>query len=261
MKIKSGETGFVYLWVVITTCLLVTLLIFNHNAEKSGHRKSGIGTKSDHLPDFSAIESTKAKKQAFFEYLRPFIRLENRRIMYDRAFLESIRANFNNIPSHGGVQLRKLGKLAAKYHYEIRDPALACGELSKRIDIIPESLVLAQAANESAWGTSRFATQANNLFGQWCYTKNCGLIPLHREPTAKNEVKRFSSPQDSVVSYMKNLNTHLAYKEFRSIRANLRESDKTISGQRLAYGLINYSQRREKYVKEIVQMIRQNHLE
>ena len=127
--------------------------------------------------------------------------------------------------------------------------------------MIPNSLALVQAANESAWGTSRFARDANNYFGQWCFTRGCGLIPANRIEGAHHEVQRFSSPKESVASYLNNLNTHNAYAQLRSIRSNAVKNGEPITGYLLAAGLGKYSERGEAYIEEIRTMIRVNHLE
>jgi Bax protein len=121
--------------------------------------------------------------------------------------------------------------------------------------------VLAQAANESAWGRSRFATEGNNLFGQWCFSQGCGLIPNGRPEGATYEVAVFDTPLDSIRSYMMNLNSFHAYDELRKIRKERRDQGQMITGKALAEGLINYSTRREEYVKEIQLMIEHNNLE
>ena len=122
------------------------------------------------------------------------------------------------------------------------------------------SLALAQSANESAWGTSRFALKANNLFGQWCFSKGCGIVPLSRPVGAKFEMAKFTNPEQSVVAYMHNLNTNRAYINFRKMRKNMRGMNVPLSGAVLAEGLISYSQRRGAYIKELQAMIRVNKL-
>jgi Bax protein len=132
--------------------------------------------------------------------------------------------------------------------------------LRDHIDVVPVSLIIAQAANESAWGTSRFAKDANNYFGEWCYQKGCGLVPKRRQKGAKNLVRAFDNPVESVASYVHNLNTSHAYDQFRELRANDRRQNRYSSGLRLAEGLTRYSARGEDYVKEIRAIIRFNEL-
>jgi len=132
--------------------------------------------------------------------------------------------------------------------------------LLNKIDQIPTSLVLAQAAIESAWGTSRFAQKGNNLFGEWCFSQGCGIVPLHRAKGSHHEVKAFASIADSVRSYMLNLNSHPAYQAFRNKRLK-QQSAAQLSGCYLASGLINYSEKKERYIESIKQLIRINKLE
>jgi Bax protein len=129
-----------------------------------------------------------------------------------------------------------------------------------RVDEIPPSLALAQAAIESAWGTSRFAVQGNNLFGQWCYKKGCGLVPLRRDSGSRHEVAKFSSVTQSVNAYMRNLNTHRAYSDLRANRAQLKATEQNVTGHLLAANLLDYSELREVYVEEIRAVIRINKL-
>ncbi len=140
------------------------------------------------------------------------------------------------------------------------DPA-TLQELMLRVDAIPPALALAQAANESAWGTSRFSREANNLFGEWTYVATDGLVPKKRDPDKKHFVRKFESLQASIASYMNNLNRGHAYDKFRSIRAEMRKSNRPLSARKLAAGLVRYSERGEHYVKEIQRMIRHNKLD
>ena len=123
------------------------------------------------------------------------------------------------------------------------------------------SLVLAQAANESGWGTSRFARQANNYFGMWCYQAGCGLKPRQRDQGQSHEVKHFKHVQDSVISYLHNLNTNRAYQPLRDLRQTTRDLGAPLRGVLLAEGLHAYSSRGEAYIKDIQTMIIANDLE
>ncbi len=129
-----------------------------------------------------------------------------------------------------------------------------------RVDTIPEDLALAQAANESAWGTSRFSLVANNLFGQWTFIPGQGIIPKDRPEGETYEVRKFSTVYDSVRSYLLNLNTHQAYKQLRQLRTASRVNGQNPKGLKLAEGLLRYSTRGEDYVKELQAMIRFNQL-
>jgi len=254
--IKRDKT---YLVVAIITVILIAVMMKSHRwvAAPQIERLPLSMT----LPDFTTYDTVDEKKSAFFEFLMPYIRQENQRIRYDRAFLESIENELDKNVHHQRASLRKLRKLANRYKVEMKDIDSTIAKLKLRVDIIPMSLVLVQAANESAWGTSRFARQANNLFGQWCYAKGCGLVPSGRDDGARHKVRVFETPKASIVSYMRNLNTHAAYQSFRKIRAELRSNGRQITGIKLAEGLKNYSERRGEYVRELVTMIEQNDLE
>ncbi len=209
------------------------------------------------LPDFAAIRDITEKKAAFFSFLYPRIELANSRILIERAYLESL-AGRDKLTSS---QVRWLEAQAERLRVdeEPGSPELFA-RLLKRLDVIPPSLVMAQAANESAWGTSRFATEGNNLFGQWCFSKGCGLVPQSRVEGASHEVARFASPYQSVQAYIQNLNRHQTYQALRDIREKDRNNGEFPDGNALAGGLIGYSERGEDYVKEIRAMIGHNNL-
>ena len=210
------------------------------------------------IPDFSKYTDITKKKNDFFAFLLPKVKKSNDNILAERRKLMSIA---DNLPNLSSSQTNTLEKLKEKYEVDSSDPTLAIDELMKRVDIIPASLALAQAANESAWGTSRFAQQGNNLFGQWCYVKGCGLVPKRRTGKQSHEVAKFDSILDSIESYMRNLNSQAAYEKLRTLRQDAREDEKDITGLRLANGLWGYSTRREAYIHEIQAMIRHNNLQ
>ena len=214
-------------------------------------------------PNFAAIEDTNAKKKAFFDYLRPSINLENRRISKERAFLKSLAdKKVTNADSEDKAYANRLAKL-----YSLPLPTAGINdvwlnEMLSRVNVLPEALVLTQAANESAWGTSRFATAANNYFGHWCYSKGCGLVPLQRNEGSTHEVAKFSSSQESVHRYFMNLNRNKAYQDLRAIRAQLDEQGGDLltfgAATELTQGLLKYSERGADYVTDLQAMIRHN---
>ena len=218
-----------------------------------GHKSSGLASASSspvkpyRLPDFAAIDDVKSRKNAFFDYLRPLIAAENQR-------LDELRRSIDALPAE------RLATLADEYGVAPDSKNLRA-KLKRRIDQVPASLVLAQAAIESAWGTSRFAKQGNNLFGQWCFTRGCGMVPQARAEDANHEVRRFASSQSSIRSYMHNLNTHRAYTKVRSQRAEQRARGESLSGCYLAEGLESYSEKGGQYVTMVKSMIRINRLE
>lgn len=211
------------------------------------------------LPDFSNYTEVKQKKSAFFDYILPLVNKSNQLVQADRKDLEMLAGNVSGLTF---LQRRKLNQIAENYFVDTqgRSDREVVDQLLLRVDPVPPSLALAQAAIESAWGTSRFAVQGNNLFGQWCYKKGCGLVPLQRNSGSHHEVAKFSTVSDSVESYIRNINTHRAYKDLRVNRARLRSAENTASGYQLAENLLEYSELREKYVHEVQAVIRINKL-
>lgn len=216
------------------------------------------------LPDFASFSDVKQKKQAFFSYLKPLVNAHNEHIYSLRqsvvGLMTNTQVNGNTLSSEQQAWIENLA-LAYKVPKALTTTeAHFWKELMDRVDIIPASLVLAQAANESAWGTSRFAKQGNNLFGQWCFSSGCGMVPSSRKPGATHEVAVFQSPEASVASYMKNINTNAAYETLRSERAKLWENRTPVTGLAMTKGLTKYSERGEAYISELQTMIRTNHL-
>ncbi|WP_146441453.1 glucosaminidase domain-containing protein [Vibrio kanaloae] len=220
-------------------------------------------TVSSSTPNFAAIEDVNEKKDTFFSFLRPSINIENKRITKERAFLTKVsESSIANIDAEDLSYAIRLGKL-----YSLPVPSSGLDkawltEMLNRVNVLPEALVLTQAANESAWGTSRFATQANNYFGHWCYTKGCGLVPLQRNEGSSHEVATFSSSQESVHRYFMNLNRNRAYADLRAIRAKLAAQGDDLlttgTATELTNGLLKYSERGSDYVTDLQAMIRHN---
>ncbi|MEH6356978.1 MAG: glucosaminidase domain-containing protein [Marinobacter sp.] len=209
------------------------------------------------LPDFSGYADTDEKKAAFFDFLFPRIVLVNSRILLEREYLDAlaVKSEFT------GKEKQWLKNEAERLRIDFAPAGKAqIAKLKKRLDVIPPSLIMAQAANESAWGTSRFAVEGNNLFGQWCFTAGCGLVPLSRVSGASHEVARFSSPYRSIQAYIQNLNRHPAYQPLRDIRLTDRKQQEPLSGKEMAAGLELYSERGEEYIGEITAMIQHNNL-
>jgi len=211
------------------------------------------------IPDFSAISNIAEKKQAFFDYLRPSIRLQNGIIKDERNFLQRSKQHLEDGLLLTDAELYRIEKIANKYQYSSRSiNASTLDKLLVRTDTIPESMVLIQAANETGWGSSRFAKEGLNFFGQWCFRKGCGLVPQSRTAGMSHEVAVFDSVEASVASYMRNLNSNAAYSLLRSIRADLRAQNKQPQASELVWGLVNYSERQEAYIDELLEMLRQN---
>lgn len=213
--------------------------------------------------DLHLVHSIRHKKELFFRTLLPMAMLANEEIVEQRNALQQIFDAFDREGFISAPQQERLDSIQKRYKIK-SDPLRNLNTretLLGRVDIVPVSLVLAQAANESGWGTSRFARLANNIFGEWTFTPGTGLIPEDRPEGATYEVRRFSNLYQSVRSYMRNINTHRAYKTLRQTRRELRREDLPVSGIRLASHLSNYSTRREAYSREIKAMIRSNRLE
>ncbi|MFT6897948.1 MAG: Bax protein [Paraglaciecola sp.] len=206
-------------------------------------------------PDFSQYPAGPERKTAFFSYFEPIVAEVNMAIRADRAQIQDACSSEDSLVS-------ELDGLATKYRVDdgVLEKEPLCDLLLRRADIVPASLALAQGANESAWGTSRFAQEGNNFFGQWCFEEGCGIVPNRRDENKAHEVADFNSPGDSVKSYMLNLNGHDAYKPLRIIRQSLREEDTDITGIQLSRGLNKYSERGSKYGEELREMIRFNKL-
>ena len=216
----------------------------------------------ERLPDF-AIGDTSAKKQMFFEFLRAKVERSNSNINIARARLAVHRSSraLQDLP---WLEQRFIVNLADSYDIpfdEDTDFQGAIAELMLRVDTIPTALALVQAAKESAWGTSKFATQGNNLFGQQCFVQECGFLPSARITGRQHEVARFNSADASVDAYLHNLNTHVRYTDLRAIRALARANNTVPTGSTLANGLMAYSERGADYIAEVKAMIRQNGLE
>ena len=201
--------------------------------------------------DLKTLGDTKKKRELFIKIVLPLILDENQKIMDDRKKLFKILAkNFNTVGEK--VWLKRRFR-----EYKIEDQDLS--KLKIRMDIIPVSIALAQAANESGWGTSRFALEGNALFGQWTWSKK-GISPANKDPDKTHKILQFQILKASVRAYKNNLNTHSAYKEFREVRAQLRQDDKQIVGLDLTKYLKNYAAIGEKYVSILENIIERNSL-
>ena len=213
------------------------------------------------IPDFAAIRDIKTKKREFFQYIYPAIEKENSKLLTFRsevAIMIEVLFLEENLSDN---QQALLNRLIKKYKVSKKYSLLQqLNELQLRIDIVPIELVLVQAANESAWGTSRFAKIGLNFFGMWCYKKGCGMVPGGRDTGAKHEVAAFNSLEHAVQRYLHNINTNHAYSVFRTIRGQLRAQGQSLSPQILATGLLRYSIRGTDYVLEITEMIRHNQI-
>ncbi len=217
---------------------------------------------SGSTPIFANVQDVKKKKKIFFDYFSEIVNEQNARLLDQREALLTVRENFSKHGEIKGRSKRLLNYLRSEFRVsEEATNEEAIDTLLVRVNTIPRSLALVQAANESAWGTSRFAVTANNYFGEWCFSEGCGIVPENRNPGAIHEVEKFDSATESVASYFKNLNTHNAYSELRKLRNSAIENNQPVTGYLLAAGLGKYSERGEDYIEEIRTMIRINDLE
>lgn len=211
------------------------------------------------LPEFAKIRDVKEKKRQFFAFIKPAVLAENEKILAERKKIEHLIAQLTLEQPFSEQEHAYIANLIKQYKVSKKFSLLRqLYELQLKVDMIPPALVLVQAANESAWGTSRFARIGLNFFGVWCYRKGCGMVPSGRNVGAKHEVAAYSSVEQGVARYLKNINTNSAYMVFRTIRGQLREQDQPLSPEILATGLIPYSERGTDYVLELTEMIRHN---
>ncbi|WP_018981799.1 glucosaminidase domain-containing protein [Salinimonas chungwhensis] len=214
---------------------------------------------SEPVPDFASFDDVKSRKAAFYDYLGPEVDKQNEYLLSLRHYLQTLQRQLTSGEELDEDDIERIDWLVDEYKIspeKSTDERLST--LMNRIDILPKELVLAQAANESAWGTSRFAQEGYNFFGLWCFRKGCGFVPSRRTKGASHEVAKFDNLSRATYTYMRNLNRHNAYSDLRDIRARLRRNQKDISGMALAEGLMNYSQRGAAYVEELQAMMRFN---
>lgn len=206
--------------------------------------------------DLAEVDSEQ-RKSLFFRALLPMVLAENERIAMQRQQL------FLALGDNLSEQRRRsiLSELAAEYDVET-DPLApeTLQALKRRVDTVPPALALAQAAKESGWGTSRFALEGNNLFGEWTWNAAIGLVPQDRAEDADHFVRIFASPRLSVRSYLNNLNSHAAYERFRTLRARAHSAGRVMDPTVMTAGLEQYSQRGWAYVREVRTMIQSERL-
>tara|TARA_B100000959_G_C14966803_1_gene618084 strand:- start:217 stop:1398 length:1182 start_codon:yes stop_codon:yes gene_type:complete len=233
----------------------ITLNLFEDLKYDLKNIRSGSRVKPVYLSklpkDLKKIKSTQKKKDTFIKIVMPLILDENNKILENRKKLFKILAKQNN--SRG----EKVWLKRRFEDYKIKNEDVT--ELKIRMDIIPVSIAIAQAAKESGWGTSRFALEGNAMFGQWTWGKK-GISPLKKEKNKDHKILKFSMLRSSVQAYKNNLNTHSGYKEFRANRAELRRKNRKISGLALVDYLYNYAATGKEYTKVLKKIINQNNL-
>ena len=201
--------------------------------------------------EIKMIENTKKRKEFFIQIVLPLILQENNNIKLDRKRLFSIINKNNN----SKLEKKWIEKKYKQYGVVSKELSI----LKRRMDEIPVSLAIAQAAKETGWGTSRFAQEGNALFGQWTWSGE-GLKPKDAEKDEGHKVMKFNVLQASVRAYQRNLNTHQSYKKLRQARAELRDLGKPLDSLILVNFLNEYAETGEKYVEVLKQIIKQNNL-
>ena len=202
--------------------------------------------------EIKMIENTKKRKEFFIQIVLPLIIQENNNIKLDRKTLFSIINKNNNSNS----EKKWLDKKYKQYGIKSKD----LSTLKIRMDEIPVSLAIAQAAKETGWGTSRFAQEGNALFGQWTWSGE-GLKPKEAKEGEGHKVMKFNILQASVRAYQRNLNTHSTYKGFRKARAKLRDLNKPLDSIELSKHLNKYAETGNQYVEVLQKIIKQNKLQ
>ena len=201
--------------------------------------------------DLDAIQSVKLKKETFIKIVLPLVVAENEKILEDRFKLKKI------VSSKYTTDKEKQWLRQKFLEYKVKKGNVE--ELITKMDIIPASIALAQAAKESGWGTSRFALEGNAIFGQWTWDGQ-GIAPLNRDKSKKHKILKFPILRASVKAYKNNLNTHKSYIKFRKLRQELRNKNKKIIGLELTKALENYAETGSEYTKILEQIITQNRL-
>ena len=268
MNLKKYHKSYIY--ILGFSVIFVLSLIYIENLAKKNEGRN--------LPEYQAkrfiqtqsynfkkdIDSKKVKKNIsisqkkknFIKSIYPIIKDSNNAILEQRKILFSIdkKIKDNNLNVLESAILKKLFK-----EYKIKDNDIS--ELKKRIDIVPISLAIAQAAIESGWGTSRFALEGNALYGQKIIGKEVNGIKPNEISNPKIKVRIFDNLNDSVDAYIKNLNTHFAYKNFRKSRIQARLLGKELQGLDLVNELNKYSEKGQDYVVSVKKIIKENKLE
>ena len=201
--------------------------------------------------EIKQIESSKKRKSLFIQIILPLILEENNLILLDRKKLFSIL----NKNKNSKKEINWLNRKFKQYGVLNKD----IPTLKVRMDIVPVSLAIAQAAKETGWGTSRFALEGNALFGQWTWSGD-GIKPAGADSDTKHKVMKFRVLKASVRAYQRNLNTHSSYKNFRQLRAQLRDDGEKLDSLILADQLDNYAETGKEYTKILKQIIQQNSL-
>ena len=201
------------------------------------------------------------KKKEFIKIVLPLIISQNQEILSDRNRLLKIREYLLKYKTISKKEQKVIEYLSKQYSIESinRHKVDIIDDLLLSVDVIPNSIALAQAVNESGWGTSRFAKEYNALFGQYTFDESIGVVPIRRDKGKKHLIKHFSSFDQSIKSYFKNINTHFAYKEFRKLRDEIRDNSNQVKNILLVHKLNAYAEDKN-YVDILIDIIKINNL-
>jgi Bax protein len=206
--------------------------------------------------DLESVAPAAERKAVFLRFMLPYVLQANQRVREQREKLQALR---QKISSGENAQLAEKAWLAAVFdEYGVKPGNFT--ELALRVDTVPPSLALAQSAVESGWGTSRFAREGNAPFGQWTTAAYRGMVPNKRDDGATYKIRSFDDLAASVDSYLRNLNTHRAYRAFRQERAVLRAQKVPVDSIVIAAALSSYSQEGDAYVALVRRVITENRL-
>ncbi|MDG4718564.1 MULTISPECIES: glucosaminidase domain-containing protein [Thalassospira] len=202
------------------------------------------------------LASVDERKMLFLRIMLPLAMRVNEEIITRRDRLMAIQAKGISGTPVSAADQQWVEQLMKRYR--VTDGGMTA--LLERIDVIPASLILAQSAEESGWGTSRFVRTGNALFGQWAWGDDEGIVPEDREEGKTHVIKAFGSLMDSVRAYARNINSHPAYQDLRQRRASMRTEGQLINGWDLAETLTKYSERGPEYVDSLHAIMRANGL-
>ncbi len=207
--------------------------------------------------DFQSMPSTDTRKELFIRTMLPLVLKVNESILLERGRLLALRAHAEAGRAPTAEEAAWLSELAQRYGLDKPD----FDQLLTRVDIIPPSLAVAQAAEESGWGTSRFARQGNAAFGQYTFSEDDGLMPDRRDDGKHHFIHAYDHLLDAVRSYALNLNTHDAYRQFRKQRAEMRARGQEVDGNKLVSSITAYSERGGDYIESIQSLMKANNLD
>ncbi|MEO9900021.1 glucosaminidase domain-containing protein [Nisaea sp.] len=240
--------------------------------ERSGFDLNNIRGGSDLVPavylaslpgDLGSLDQIKRKKQLFFSAVLPLVLRANEKVARERVRLIRFQDRVLDGAQRRPVEREWLLELADRYGLDAEGAeidSVLFATLLPKVDEIPVSLALAQAAVESGWGASRFARNGNALFGQRAWTEKAGIVPKERASGEKHVVRKYDSLLGSVASYVHNLNSHPSYRDFRLRRAALRTAGRALDGNVLAGGLLSYAEIGQAYVDTLRLVITKNRL-